>query len=191
MIEIRKKYEELLAFHCAPTLKGYKAANMVSFPTENNASYIALQNYLEDYKTCFQCKGICAVELCRQEKHVLMLFYRPADLARLLHRYVAREILKQYNYPVDSSLEDLLLYLRLRIKECNGFPHEVGIFLGYPPRDVLAFIEHKGQDYICCGYWKVYTNEVAARRAFASYNKCTEMMCRELRQGKSIKSMIA
>ena len=36
------------------------------------------------------------------------------------------------------------------------FPHEIGIFLGYPLADVAGFIRNKGRNCKCIGTWKVY-----------------------------------
>ena len=42
--------------------------------------------------------------------------------------------------------------------EGNGdFPHEIGLLLGYPPEDVIGFIENRGQNPLYIGYWKVYS----------------------------------
>ena len=44
-----------------------------------------------------------------------------------------------------------------------AFPHEIGLFLGYPFEDVMGFIENKGENYLCSGCWKVYSCEQDAR----------------------------
>lgn len=49
----------------------------------------------------------------------------------------------------------------------------MGLFLGYPYDDVMAFIEHEGRDYLCCGCWKVYSNQQSAETCFARYKRCT------------------
>lgn len=60
--------------------------------------------------------------------------------------------------------------------EKDGFPHEVGLFLGYPLDDVTGFIEQKGKNYKCCGIWKVYGNEKQTQMLFPE----TEEMFRNL-----------
>ncbi|MDR0758852.1 MAG: DUF3793 family protein [Treponema sp.] len=64
-----------------------------------------------------------------------------------------------------------------RLKEqftSSQFPHEVGIFLGYPADDVLGFVEHNGQNYKLCGYWKVYGDVERAKACFRQYDECRE-----------------
>ena len=46
--------------------------------------------------------------------------------------------------------------------EPPAFPHEVGVLLGYPLADVLAFIAHDGRDELACGVWKAYINPESA-----------------------------
>ena len=47
--------------------------------------------------------------------------------------------------------------------ESGEFPHEVGLFLSYPPEDVKGFIDHRANDFKCAGLWKVYGDEEKAR----------------------------
>ena len=44
------------------------------------------------------------------------------------------------------------------VRRLNGeeaFPHEIGLFLGYPPEDVDAFIKNGAAGEKCIGMWKV------------------------------------
>lgn len=53
--------------------------------------------------------------------------------------------------------------------ESGEFPHEVGLFLSYPPEDVKGFIDHRTNNFKCAGLWKVYGDEEKARSLFAKY----------------------
>lgn len=69
------------------------------------------------------------------------------------------------------------------------FPHEIGLFLGYPPEDVCGFIENRAGGYKCVGEWKVYGDADKAKEIFAKYRKCTEVYCAQFAQGKSIERL--
>ena len=70
---------------------------------------------------------------------------------------------------------------------CDGaFPHEIGVFLGYPLGDVVGFIANRGQNFTCCGCWKSYSDPDAARRHFAQLNKCTAIYLRLFHSGRPI-----
>ncbi len=55
-----------------------------------------------------------------------------------------------------------------------GFPHEIGMFLGYPVADIRGFIENEGRKYLMIGYWKVYSNLSQARMIFKEYDRAKE-----------------
>ena len=68
----------------------------------------------------------------------------------------------------------------------GDFPHEVGLFLGYPPEDVEGFRLHRGRDYKLAGCWKVYSDVERARQCFRRYGLCRAALCRRLREGKAL-----
>lgn len=70
------------------------------------------------------------------------------------------------------------------------FPHEIGVFLGYPLDDVKGFIRHKGRDYTFCGCWKCYGDPQAARRRFERYRRCTAVLRRRYAEGTPITQLI-
>ena len=76
--------------------------------------------------------------------------------------------------------------LQERFFENDCFPHEVGLFLGYPLDDVTGFIEQKGKNYKCCGIWKVYGDEEQTRILFRKLKKCSEIYRRLFADGRSI-----
>ena len=189
---IYNNYEHQMAYHCAPTIKGIKCGSMVAFTVDSDNSF---RNFLESHAKCFQCHGLAYLQLSRQRNHTLMFFYRPQLLTRLLRRPLAIDILKNFDYPMEKGIDEatlpaLLEHLKNRIAKCEGFPHEIGIFLGYPPADVQAFIENKGQNFLYSGFWKVYTNEAAQKHLFQCYNDCINDMCDRLRAGESLSEVM-
>ena len=72
-----------------------------------------------------------------------------------------------------EEIKDMLVTLSNHLCLAKEFPHEIGIFLGYPLADVVGFIEHQGHDYVYCGYWKVYGDLRSAVKSFDIYKNCT------------------
>ena len=70
--------------------------------------------------------------------------------------------------------------------ESGDFPHEVGLFLSYPPEDVKGFIENRAANAKCTGVWKVYGDERQARQTFAKYKKCTQVYCERWQSGSGL-----
>ena len=73
-----------------------------------------------------------------------------------------------------------------RFREDGQFPHEVGLFLSYPPEDVQGFIDHRACDFKCAGLWKVYGDERRALRLFSRFKHCTEDYCARWQTGWDI-----
>ena len=179
--------EALLARHCAPTFRGLKAASLVAFPL---AQRTALYRFLASSGKELAENGIAIRRLLQAPDRILVLFYRPAALARRLNAPQAIHILARYGYPQTPALGPQLSHLSKRLRREANFPHEIGLFLGYPPWDVAGFIAHRGRDFLCCGCWKVYAKERAARASFARYQACTAAFCRELRQGVPLTDLL-
>ena len=100
-------------------------------------------------------------------------------------RFLMCEVLRQAGYPCGSCGQCVArLVQRLRTEE--EFPHEVGLFLSYPPEDVQGFIDHRACDFKCAGLWKVYSDERRAQRLFSRFKHCTEDYCARWQTGWDI-----
>ena len=180
-------FDEILCLHCAPTFAGLKPASLVSFPKKRFADFSAL---LASYMPCFRCKGISVYTLAEGEEYILLLFYRKCALEHILSQKEVQDVLVRFGFCIGDSLENHLDYLAMRMELSKSFPHEVGIFLGYPVKDVEGFIEHKGKKFSFAGYWKVYADEEAAKCLFQSYADCTERFCARLRNGIPMEELL-
>ena len=118
----------------------------------------------------------------------MIYLFRPTDLKRDLLDGTAISLLKKRGYQ-DIRVEPCVCQLMDRFREEGEFPHEVGLFLGYPPEDVCGFIDNKACGHKCVGCWKVYGDEAAAKRTFEKYKKCTEVFCSLWEQGISIERL--
>lgn len=177
--------EDLLVRHCSPTLAGMKTGNLFacSFPDEN------------EMKECIRCwnrmltkKGLRVLPLRFQNSRALIYVYRPARLTRDLQHGVAEQLLQERGYCTETS-ERCVVHLIKRLCEYEEFPHEIGLFLGYPPEDVCGFIENRAEDCKCVGCWKVYGDADAAQKTFAKYKKCTDVYCAQYAKGRSIERL--
>lgn len=108
-------------------------------------------------------------------------------LEKNLSYCMIQEFLNQYGYG-SYCIQDALIHLKHRLKD-NEFPHEIGIFLGYPLYDVKGFIQDKNQ-YKILGYWKVYGNIKNSQRLFYRYDCCQKTLSDKLSQGESLFQII-
>ena len=76
-----------------------------------------------------------------------------------------------------------------RLRERDGFPHEIGLFLGYPAEDVYGFLKYGGKNCKYTGCWKVYSDVDRALALFDRYRRCRSALCRRVSNGDSIIQM--
>ena len=162
--------EDALVAYGSPTLAGLKTGNLFSVPREEKH---ALAESIRRLNGCLVPRGVRLVVVRQTARRVLVYLYRPARLRRDWQDPLAREILSRRGYPVEDP-ERCVAQLARRLGEGEDFPHEIGLFLGYPPRDVAGFMadcEHPR----CTGVWKVYSDVDQAKRTFALYDKCARL----------------
>ena len=174
--------EELVVRLCAPTLAGIKTGSLFS------AEYVSEESFRGELRMLNHTlvpKGLRALTLRYGVRHALVYVYRPAMLRRDLRAGEANRLLKELGYDV-SSPEGCVTQLAKRVKKSKEFPHEIGLFLSYPPEDVRGFMEHKAADCKCVGCWKVYGDAEKAKQVFQRYKRCTEAYCRRWRSGTTM-----
>ena len=177
--------DDYLVRNCAPTLAGLKTGNMFSCPYESRED---LLNAIRQLNKRLSAKGLRVLPLRVSEKKALVYLFRPQYLSRDLSDRVAKEILQHHGYDSDSC-DKCVAQLVKRLRQQKDFPHEIGLFLGYPPEEVCGFIENKACNCKCVGCWKVYADEEAAKRKFAQYKKCTEVYCDRWAMGTNIERL--
>lgn len=171
--------------HGAPTLAGIKTGSL--FPARF-ASPQDMTRTLRAFNRVLVPRGLRLLPLRQEAGCALLYLFRPAALARDLSREDVRRLLDQAGYEA-LALPACLRELARRLQRRQGFPHEIGLFLSYPPEDVAGFIAHQGKGCKCVGCWKVYGDEQAARQQFAAYRACTANYCRRRASGVSLERL--
>ncbi|MBR0410613.1 MAG: DUF3793 family protein [Eubacterium sp.] len=174
--------EQLLIDQCSPTLAGLKTGNMFPVNIEDGQDII---EELRQLNRLLGEKGIRVVILRKTDKKALVYLYRPDYLDRDLNCPKARQILNAKGYCCGSAGNCVVQLIR-HMAQDDEFPHEVGLFLGYPPEDVKCFMKDSRCGVKCTGCWKAYGNEKEARETFVKFRKCTEAYRRGLSMGKSL-----
>ena len=177
--------EEILVRHCAPTLMGLKTGNMFSCRFETKEDE---RRSLTELNRRLGSKGIRVIPLRHHNGSTLVYLYRPSRLRNDLSNKQAMEMLREMGYR-QEGVNICLAGLMKKLRENEDFPHEIGLFLGYPPEDVCGFIRNKGSGCKCVGCWKVYGDADKAQRTFDKYRKCTEICCTLAAKGYSIERM--
>lgn len=160
--------EDYLIKYCSPTLANLKAGNLFAYPCQSPDevlfSVMMINRELND-------KGVFVDALKHGQRSSLIYVYREKLLKNYLQNNSVAEFLERFGYPT-TSFTDCIGFMKTRLQQSESFPHEIGIFLGYPVEDVAAFIENKGQNCLLTGSWKVYFNRNEAYKVFARYAWC-------------------
>ena len=173
--------EHYLIEHCSPTLASLKTGSLFSLSCTTEQ---ALSLQLTEWNLRLSPKGV-AIDLMRGGDRALIYVYRKNQLERDLRQPGVREFLAGAGYRYDSAGQ-AVEQLRARLKGGGGFPHEIGLFLGYPLCDVTGFIENRGRCCRLCGCWKVYGDIGAARRCFERFRRCSAIYSRLHEAGRSV-----
>lgn len=163
--------EELIIAHCSPTMAGLKTASLFSCQAEPPK---LLYHSLSRFNRKFVPKGVRMIPIATVKDRTLLYMYRPSMLEKDLSESLAQEILAQAGYPL-GDVPRCIAKLRERLHMEANFPHEIGLFLGYPSEDVSGFMRLGAKHAKCVGAWRVYGDETAAKRKFALYEKCTRL----------------
>ena len=176
--------EVLLVAHCAPVLAGLKTANLLCVPACRER---LLERAVQGWNERLNAKGLTVCTLPARGRCTLVYVYRRRRLEEDLARPGVGAFLYRHGYG-SLCVGQALRTLAARMQK-KGFPHEIGLFLGYPLEDVQGFIDHRGQHCKCVGCWKVYGDVQAARRQFARFDKCRRVYLKCLQNGRSLQQL--
>ena len=174
--------ERVLLTHCAPTLAGLKCANLVRL----TGPRAELEAATQAWRATLAPRGVHVRTARWDGDSALLYLYREGHLQREWEKPGAADFLRRHGYEPGAAVQENVELLLRRIARRPCFPHEIGLFLGYPLEDVQGFIENCGKNYRLCGCWEVYGDPQAALRCFARYEKCARVYLQCYQNGHSL-----
>lgn len=185
---MERNFETVMIEQCAPVLAGLKPAGLFRYETRDCAD---LARRVRRWNEELGGKGLRVRVLkgCVRTHRFLIYVYREARLQEVLADADIRAFLVREGYQLPQEQEQtgiMLTQLSRRLCCQAEFPHEIGVFLGYPLIDVVGFIENRGRNFTCSGCWKAYGDPDAAQRYFAQLSKCTAVYLRLFHSGTPI-----
>lgn len=152
---------------CAPTLAGKKVANMFTLRQENKC----IKQTVFYWNKKLESIGLKVCILKQTCRSALIYVYREEMLKDTLSNPETLEFLHSIGY-ASTDINNILNRIKRHFRISDDFPHEIGLLLGYPLRDVKGFIENKGKCFRQLGHWKVYDDIESAVKLFNEYNHC-------------------
>ncbi len=173
-------YTELLG----PVLLGVKPAEILSFPQRKEKDLIVTKKV----KNLFENSKLINFQELNCQQCVKLFFYNPIALDETLKDSKNLKFLKMMGYPQQYTLESYLTHL-LTILNDGIIPDEIGIFLGYPLKDVLGFIGHPSLSLTKVEGWRVYGDARLSDEKRKAFKEAREEM-KKMLQHKTPENII-
>jgi hypothetical protein len=181
-----------LAFESAEVLAGIKPGNLINIVNRNKPCGRNLYQLWKQFGHDLVEQSPLELEILADREHSILVYvYDSKLLATTLGSPQAQAFLTRAGYPLDPCPEKALHELKIRVKQ-QEFPHEIGLFLGYPLKDVEGFLGWNKQPFACQGPWKIYGDPRLSLQLADRHRSCRDRMVRRLgRTDDPFRCMIA
>lgn len=147
-----------LMLECSEVLAGVKPANLISVVNRTRSCGKNLYHLWQQYhqQATARISSLRFIVMHDKERALLLFCYDHNQLQQKLDHAGVRTLLTKAGYDAHASCDALIHELQSRIASNNAFPHEIGLFIGYPAKDVAAFMGLVKLPFTCQGPWKIY-----------------------------------
>lgn len=162
-------FEKWIVQLLGPVLLGEKPAEIVSFPKKDN---LELRGIKDIFSKCNKVsyKEFVAFNGCKK-----ILFYNNKLLDSTLSDLRNLVFLKKLGYGEKYSLDNYLGHL-IKKMEKDSIPHEIGVFLGYPLKDVIGFMGHPSLKLTKINGWNVYGDSRLSDEKYVKFNNAKQQI---------------
>ncbi|WP_105616545.1 DUF3793 family protein [Vallitalea okinawensis] len=178
-LEKRDYLKAYLIYYTAPTIVGVKPSTIITINNQKGVKAL-----WDSYgRKVIDELGLYVHTIKEDERKVTILLYHSISLEATLRQPKHRAFLKRFGYN-NAALHQSLERLKDRFEHLC--PHEMGIFLGFPLDEVIAYMECPNQECLLCGYWKVYKDQEYAEKTFKLFDQLRYNMLQSFVQDKTI-----
>lgn len=170
-----------LALEAAEVIAGAKPANLFAVSSQPQGCGRNLYRLWRRFGAQLLAEaGLKALEMRQRPGSVLLLVYRPEVMDELLARPNVMALLRCRGFGEPLSAEAVLGRLRETMRAGNDFPHEIGVVLGYPLKDVAGFMQLAPIPFACNGPWKIYGKPQRSLELAETFRRCRQQMAGRL-----------
>lgn len=163
--KINSSYIKWLIEILGPVILGSKPAEILNLSSKDNNK----ETKLNDIKLFFSnCTRLSYEIINIQDGGVRIVFINKESLSKALSNKKCLNFLKFVGYPSNYDLEEYISVLIDKL-HTNDFPHEIGIFLGYPLKDVVGFMGYGKYKFCKTRYWRVYGDETISDNVYNQF----------------------
>jgi len=147
-----------LAVELAPTIYGEKPGTLLNLMNTSKLPMKAL--WLEFGCSILANSNMEWIVLKDEPESMKIFFYREDLMRTSLEDCRVRHFLEGLGYHANMNLKEILHHFTERFQyKC---PHEMGIFLGIPLKDVMGFMGMSKECHTCQGMWQIYGDPVSS-----------------------------
>lgn len=153
--KINSSYIKWLIEVLGPVILGSKPAEILNLSSKD----MNKESKLNDIKSFFSnCSKLTYNVINISDGGIRIIFINKISLSNVLNNKKCLNFLKFIGYPSEYNIDN---YINILINKLNSkdFPHEIGIFLGYPLKDVVGFMGYGNYKFCKTRYWRVYGDE--------------------------------
>ena len=131
---------------------GSKPAEIINVPGSKEDKKIKLSKIEAFFSNCSR---ITYRIITTHDGGKRVLFINEKSMEKVLVNKRCINFLKFVGYSSDYELNDYMDELVFRLQS-EEFPHEIGVFLGYPLKDVLGFMGYGKNELVEVKNWRIY-----------------------------------
>lgn len=135
-----------------PIILGSKPSEIINISAMDTEKDMKTKEIEEFFKNCSR---ISYKIIYKDNGSVRILFINKEALTKAFENKKCINFLKFIGYPKEYKIDTYINVLIDKL-QYNEFPHEIGIFLGYPLKDVVGFMGYGNYKFYKTKYWKIY-----------------------------------
>ena len=151
---------------------GSKPAEIINVPGSKEDKKIKLSQIEAFFSNCSR---ITYRIITTHDGGKRVLFINEKSMEKVLVNKRCINFLKFVGYPADYELNDYMDELVFRLQS-EEFPHEIGVFLGYPLKDVLGFMGYGKNELVEVRNWRIYGDKEISYEVYNNFMRDKAIM---------------
>ena len=151
---------------------GSKPAEIINVPGSKEDKKIKLSQIEAFFSNCSR---ITYRIITTHDGGKRVLFINEKSMEKVLVNKRCINFLKFVGYSSDYELNDYMDELVFRLQS-EEFPHEIGVFLGYPLKDVLGFMGYGNKELVEVRNWRIYGDKEISYKVYNSFMRDKAIM---------------
>ena len=151
---------------------GSKPAEIINVPGSKEDKKIKLSKIEAFFSNCSR---ITYRIITTHDGGKRVLFINEKSMEKVLVNKRCINFLKFVGYPADYELNDYMDELVFRLQS-EEFPHEIGVFLGYPLKDVLGFMGYGKNELVEVKNWRIYGDKEISYEVYNNFMRDKAIM---------------